>query len=532
MGGRLKELECGDESTGHLVSLTPILRGWSNEELLKRRLMIIPLGTAEPHHFNGIRMRPEDPLLLQQDLGMWTFVHQPSRNSAAMLGPGADHDSLLASWPGPGERTARHFKLCSTMVHFITRDAGRCLREEQYSLAVQEAGSMKIGFRSLISAHEKGSFVVFISLCDWNPGGVCIQGSQKVAGYLVFREVFRALHVLNLINLTGTLRVVKLNVVTSGFAYVAEVPQGNAHRKFNFGPQKSRMKGGVLGAYRKVGYFQASLERRIQIYSCKEQWVWEEKSSSREYRFMDGLSQKAVRKPQGLISPAVQGPQTPALFKIQAQCTASDGTLQHNDLMRPRSWKDTKRDGLFQADHEEILNYKGFLTTAARQKADALLLEVFYGRLKYSRGKRNDGPRHFYKVVLHSGFLFTCSGTLTYSDYLLGISEAKGYVGWARTSALCHGHPLADLLVRHLEPGMVVGPDHPRVRKSCEDHLLRGESTASGRGEQVSGTIIDILADTLPSESTSLGAGEACLVIQEEEAKESNIVLKIGLEGQ
>lgn len=63
---RLKELESGDESTGHLVSLTPILRGWSNEELLKRRLMIIPLGTAEPHHFNGIRMR----VSLKQILGV------------------------------------------------------------------------------------------------------------------------------------------------------------------------------------------------------------------------------------------------------------------------------------------------------------------------------------------------------------------------------------------------------------------------------------------------------------------------------
>lgn len=63
---RLKELESGDESTGHLVSLTPILRGWSNEELLKWRLMIIPLGTAEPHHFNGIRMR----VSLKQILGV------------------------------------------------------------------------------------------------------------------------------------------------------------------------------------------------------------------------------------------------------------------------------------------------------------------------------------------------------------------------------------------------------------------------------------------------------------------------------
>lgn len=32
-----------------------------------------------------------------------------------------------------------------------------------------------------------------------------------------------------------------------------------------------------------------------------------------EHRFMDGLSQKAMREPQGLISPAVQGPQTPVL---------------------------------------------------------------------------------------------------------------------------------------------------------------------------------------------------------------------------
>lgn len=63
---KLKELESGDESTGHLVSLTPILRGWSNEELLKWRLMIIPLGTAEPHHFNGIRMR----VSLKQILGV------------------------------------------------------------------------------------------------------------------------------------------------------------------------------------------------------------------------------------------------------------------------------------------------------------------------------------------------------------------------------------------------------------------------------------------------------------------------------
>lgn len=53
----------GDPTGGHLVSLTPILqiklqlRGWSDEELLKWRLMIIPLGTAEPHHFNGISMR-------------------------------------------------------------------------------------------------------------------------------------------------------------------------------------------------------------------------------------------------------------------------------------------------------------------------------------------------------------------------------------------------------------------------------------------------------------------------------------------
>lgn len=38
------------------------------------------------------------------------------------------------------------------------------------------------------------------------------------------------------------------------------------------------MKGDV-SAYRKVGHFQVSLERRIQIYSCKEQWVWEEKPS-------------------------------------------------------------------------------------------------------------------------------------------------------------------------------------------------------------------------------------------------------------
>lgn len=38
---------------------------------------------------------------------------------------------------------------------------------------------------------------------------------------------------------------------------------------------------------------------------------------------MDGLSQKAVRKPQGLISPTVQGPQTPVLFKIQSKVTYS-----------------------------------------------------------------------------------------------------------------------------------------------------------------------------------------------------------------
>lgn len=58
-----KQSESGVDPTEHLVSLTPILqiklqlRGWSDEELLKWRLMIIPLGTAEPHHFNGISMR-------------------------------------------------------------------------------------------------------------------------------------------------------------------------------------------------------------------------------------------------------------------------------------------------------------------------------------------------------------------------------------------------------------------------------------------------------------------------------------------
>lgn len=58
-----KQFESGGDPTGHLVSLTPILqiklqhRGQSNEELLKWRLVIIPLGTAEPHHFNGISMR-------------------------------------------------------------------------------------------------------------------------------------------------------------------------------------------------------------------------------------------------------------------------------------------------------------------------------------------------------------------------------------------------------------------------------------------------------------------------------------------
>lgn len=58
-----KQFESEGDPTGHLVSLTAILqiklqlRGWSNEELLKWRLVIIPLGTAEPHHFNGISMR-------------------------------------------------------------------------------------------------------------------------------------------------------------------------------------------------------------------------------------------------------------------------------------------------------------------------------------------------------------------------------------------------------------------------------------------------------------------------------------------
>lgn len=58
-----KWFESGGDPAWHLASLTPILqiklqlRGQSDEELLKWRLVIIPLGTAEPHHFNGISMK-------------------------------------------------------------------------------------------------------------------------------------------------------------------------------------------------------------------------------------------------------------------------------------------------------------------------------------------------------------------------------------------------------------------------------------------------------------------------------------------
>lgn len=53
----------GVDPAWHLVSLTPTLqnklqlRGQSDEEFLKWKLVIIPLETAEPHHFNGISMR-------------------------------------------------------------------------------------------------------------------------------------------------------------------------------------------------------------------------------------------------------------------------------------------------------------------------------------------------------------------------------------------------------------------------------------------------------------------------------------------
>lgn len=51
-------------------------------------------------------------------------------------------------------------------------------------------------------AHENGSFIVFISLCDWNPGALH-PGQLEGVGHLVFEKMFRALHVLNLFNLTG-----------------------------------------------------------------------------------------------------------------------------------------------------------------------------------------------------------------------------------------------------------------------------------------------------------------------------------------
>lgn len=46
---------------------------------------------------------------------------------------------------------------------------------------------------------------------------------------------------------------------------------------------------------------------------------------------------------------------------------------------------------------------------------------------------------------------FSCMHSLTCFPWRT--FEAEGYVGWAPTSALHHGHPLADLLVQHLEPG-------------------------------------------------------------------------------
>lgn len=41
----------------------------------------------------------------------------------------------------------------------------------------------------------------------------------------------------------------------------------------------SNASGRALGTYRNVGCFQAPLENRIQICSCRKQWAWELKSS-------------------------------------------------------------------------------------------------------------------------------------------------------------------------------------------------------------------------------------------------------------
>lgn len=134
-------------------------------------------------------------------------------------------------------------------------------------------------------------------------------------------------------------------------------------------------------------------------------------------------------------------------------------------------------------------------------------------------------------------------------------------MGWAPTAALCHGHPLADLLVQHLESGNGHGSWlHPCPRepwrssagKARQDKARQGKTnilcavkkswaeedsggywcirlwnelcsflqplmTETVSGQWINnlrkrwasvGTIIDIPADILPSESTSRGARE------------------------
>ncbi|CAN0170633.1 unnamed protein product, partial [Bubo scandiacus] len=55
------------------------------------------------------------------------------------------------------------------------------------------------------------------------------------------------------------------------FACVAEVPQGVSHysQALLWSSERREKRDGALGAYRKVGCFQAPVERRIQICSCR-----------------------------------------------------------------------------------------------------------------------------------------------------------------------------------------------------------------------------------------------------------------------